>query len=54
MLYEQVFRSYRTVIFGIDGDEETAEKDFTAVRGTLEENKFTAGMQKEMEQIAYR
>ena len=38
--------------FGIDGDEETAEKDFTAVRGTLDENKFTAGMQKEMEQIA--
>ena len=38
--------------FGIDGDEEIADLDFKAVRGTIEENKFTAGMQKEMEQIA--
>jgi hypothetical protein len=38
--------------FGIDGDEEIANKDFEAVRGTIENNKFTAGLQKEMEQIA--
>ena len=38
--------------FGIDGDEEIANQDFEAVRGTLEDNKFTAGLQKEMEQIA--
>jgi len=38
--------------FGIDGDEEVADQDFTAVRGTIEDNKFTSGMQKEMEQIA--
>ncbi len=38
--------------FGIDGDEEIANQDFEAVRGTLEDNKFTTGLQKEMEQIA--
>jgi len=38
--------------FGIDGDEEVANQDFEAVRGTFEENKFTGGLQKEMEQIA--
>ncbi|MCK5464919.1 MAG: DUF4954 family protein, partial [Bacteroidales bacterium] len=38
--------------FGIDGDEETANQDFEAVRGTLQDNKFTAGLEKEMEQIA--
>jgi len=38
--------------FGIDGDEQIADQDFEAVRGTLQENKFTAGLQKEMEQIA--
>jgi NDP-sugar pyrophosphorylase family protein len=38
--------------FGIDGDEEIADRDFTAVRGTLQDNKFTAGLENEMEQIA--
>ncbi len=38
--------------FGIDGDDLVADQDFKAVRGTIEDNKFTAGMQKEMEQIA--
>ena len=38
--------------FGIDGDEETAERDFEAVRGTIEDNQFTAGLQQEMEKIA--
>jgi len=38
--------------FGIDGDEETADLDFTAVRGNPQDNKFTAGLEKEMEQIA--
>ncbi|MCK4854988.1 MAG: DUF4954 family protein, partial [Bacteroidales bacterium] len=37
--------------FGIDGDEEIADKDFEAVRGILEENKFITGVKKEMEQI---
>ena len=30
--------------FGIDGDEETQKKDFTAVRGTYEENSFVKGL----------
>jgi hypothetical protein len=38
--------------FGIDGDAEIADQDFEAVRGTLQDNKFTAGLEKEMEQIA--
>jgi NDP-sugar pyrophosphorylase family protein len=38
--------------FGIDGDQEVVDRDFEAVRGTLEQNKFTGGLQKEMEQIA--
>jgi hypothetical protein len=45
------FDSTSKIGFGIDGDEEVANLDFKAVRGTLEENKFTAGMQKEMELI---
>ena len=46
------FDNTSKVGFGIDGDQETADKDFTAVRGTLEDNKFTSGLQKEMEQLA--
>ncbi len=46
------FDSSSKIGFGIDGDEEIANQDFEAVRGTIEENKFTAGMQMEMEQIA--
>jgi hypothetical protein len=37
--------------FGIDGNDEIVDQDFEAVRGKLEENKFTAGLKKEMEQI---
>ncbi len=37
--------------FGIDGNDEVMNQDFDAVRGTLEENKFIAGLKKEMEQI---
>ena len=32
--------------FGIDGDEEIADRDFQAVRGILEENKFITGLKK--------
>ncbi len=46
------FDNTSKVGFGIDGNQETADKDFTAVRGTLEDNKFTSGLQKEMEQLA--
>lgn len=37
--------------FGIDGDQTVADKDFVAVRGISEENKFIAGIHKEMIQI---
>jgi hypothetical protein len=37
--------------FGIDGNDEIVDQDFEAVRGKFEENKFTAGLRKEMEQI---
>lgn len=40
--------------FGIDGDEEIADKDFTAVRGTPEDNKFIKGIREDMEQIKAR
>ena len=40
--------------FGIDGDAETADLDFQAVRGTIEDNKFTAGLEQEMEKIAQK
>jgi carbonic anhydrase/acetyltransferase-like protein (isoleucine patch superfamily) len=38
--------------FGIDGDAETVDRDFEAVRGTIHNNKFTAGLQQEMAEIA--
>ncbi len=46
------FDNTSKVGFGIDGNQETADKDFTAVRGTLEDNKFTSGLHKEMDQLA--
>lgn len=36
--------------FGIDGDQEVADKDFEAVRGVLDENKFIMGIREEMVQ----
>jgi len=37
--------------FGLDGDENTRDLDFQAVRGTYEENKFVLGLQKEIREI---
>jgi hypothetical protein len=37
--------------FGIDGDEEIRNRDFDAVRGVLEENKFIVGIGEEMKKI---
>jgi NDP-sugar pyrophosphorylase family protein len=37
--------------FGIDGDAEVVNRDFNAVRGLPEDNKFIIGIKKEMEQI---
>lgn len=45
------FDSATKIGFGIDGDQETQEKDFTAVRGTYENNKFIKEMQQEIKNI---
>jgi hypothetical protein len=37
--------------FGLDGDDNTRDLDFQAVRGTYEENKFVLGLQKEIKEI---
>ena len=36
--------------FGVDGDETVRDKDFEAVRGTLDENKFIVGIREEMKE----
>jgi len=40
--------------FGIDGDDDVAEADFQAVRGTLDDNAFVRGLHDEARQIAAR
>ncbi|MCD6304444.1 MAG: DUF4954 family protein [Planctomycetes bacterium] len=40
--------------FGIDGDAETTEKDFTAVRGTFEDNAFVKALREESARIESR
>ena len=40
--------------FGIDGNENTRDLDFRAVRGEYEENKFVLGLQKEITGIEAR
>jgi hypothetical protein len=37
--------------FGIDGDAEIRDRDFLAVRGEYENNKFVKGLQKESKDI---
>jgi NDP-sugar pyrophosphorylase family protein len=37
--------------FGIDGDENTRDLDFNAVRGEFQNNKFVSGLQKEIQNI---
>jgi hypothetical protein len=45
------YTSNSKIGFGIDGDETTRDKDFEAVRGTLEENSFVQGLQSENQAI---
>lgn len=40
--------------FGMDGDQEVANKDFEAVRGIPDQNKFIAGIREEMEHTGTR
>jgi hypothetical protein len=40
--------------YGLDGDEDIRNKDFTAVRGTYDDNKFVKGLVKENSEIEQR
>jgi NDP-sugar pyrophosphorylase family protein len=40
--------------FGIDGDEEVVKQDFEAIRGKAVDNKFIAGINREIDQIGIR
>ena len=48
---EKEFDSGSKLGFGIDGDENTRDMDFLAVRGAYQDNKFVTGLQKESEEI---
>ncbi len=48
---EKEFDTSSRLGFGIDGDENTRDMDFHAVRGTYEENKFVSGLQNEIKEI---
>jgi len=37
--------------YGIDGDSETRDSDFKAVRGVYDNNKFVGSLQKESKEI---
>jgi hypothetical protein len=37
--------------FGLDGDQDSRDQDFQAVRGRFENNSFVQGLQKETEEI---
>jgi hypothetical protein len=44
---EKEFDTSTRLGFGIDGDENTRDQDFLAVRGSYDENKFVIGLKKE-------
>ena len=48
---EKEFDSGSKLGFGIDGDEQTRDMDFQAIRGSYENNKFVIGLQKETKEI---
>ncbi|MDQ7818758.1 MAG: DUF4954 family protein [Melioribacteraceae bacterium] len=48
---EKEFDQTSKIGFGIDGDEETRNKDFQNVRGRYEENKFVLELKKESDEI---
>jgi hypothetical protein len=48
---EKEFDSSARIGFGVDGDDNTKEKDFEVVRGAYSENKFVTGLQKETASI---
>jgi hypothetical protein len=48
---EKEFDPGSKIGFGIDGDADTREGDFQAVRGVYDNNRFVAGLQKESKEI---
>jgi hypothetical protein len=48
---EKEFSSKSRIGYGLDGNEETNEKDFEAVRGSLENNKFVVQIKEESKAI---
>lgn len=48
---EKEFDQTSKIGFGLDGNEDTSDKDFESVRGTFENNKFVVELKKESEQI---
>ena len=48
---EKEFDSGSKLGFGIDGNEQTLDMDFQAIRGSYENNKFVIELQKETKEI---
>jgi hypothetical protein len=48
---EKEFDTASKIGFGIDGNEDTRNSDFQAVRGVYEKNRFVISLQKESEEI---
>jgi len=48
---EKEFDSGSKIGFGVDGDTDTRESDFQAVRGEYDKNKFVTDLQKESKEI---
>ena len=51
---EREFDDASRIGFGLDGDPQAAAADFTAVRGTFEENSFVKQLSAEIESIQKR
>jgi hypothetical protein len=51
---EKEFDAGSRVGYGLDGDDEIRDADFTAVRGTLSSNKFIVELKQESERVAAR
>ena len=48
---EKEFDKTSQIGYGLDGDEETVRKDFTNVRGKMEENSFVKSLKKESQEV---
>jgi hypothetical protein len=51
---EREYDEASRVGFGLDGDARSAEQDFVAVRGTLQENSFAQQVAEEIESLPGR